>query len=343
MIVKKIPILQGFPTLDTVKKLSNTKTELSEYKPIFYDIETTGLSRYTAFVYLIGAVRYEENQWCLYQWMCENEDEEVVVLQKFCEFIQGADCTIQYNGNRFDQPFLTERCRKNKLEDPFINIPSQDLYQLLKPCQSLLKLTRMKQPDLEKIVGINNRKYCDGGQCIRLFRNFVKNKEQKTADIVMGHNEEDLLGLGRIFELLAYNRIYDGDYRPIQCTLMEQELKITLELLTPVPANISCGTEEFYMTVNEHEAKLLVHLREGKLRQYYRNYRDYEYIPGEDTAMPKSIARYMDRSLRVAATPRTCYTWFRCDEDFLQNEKKQMQYLTHTLPDFLDSLNKVNK
>ena len=201
----------------------------------------------------------------------------------------------------------------------------------------------MKQPDLEKIVGINNRKYCDGGQCIRLFRSFVKNKEQKTADIVMGHNEEDLLGLGRIFELLAYNRIYDGDYRPIQCTLMEQELKITLELLTPVPANISCGTEEFYMTVNEHEAKLLVHLREGKLRQYYRNYKDYEYIPGEDTAMPKSITRYMDRSLRVAATPRTCYTWFRCDEDFLHNEKKQMQYLTHTLPAFLDSLNKVNK
>ena len=69
MIVKKIPILQGFPTLETVKYLSNTKNELSEYNPIFYDIETTGLSRYTAFVYLIGAVRFEENQWMLYQWM----------------------------------------------------------------------------------------------------------------------------------------------------------------------------------------------------------------------------------------------------------------------------------
>ena len=57
MIVKKIPILQGFPALETVKYLSNTKNELSEYNPIFYDIETTGLSRYTAFVYLIGAVR----------------------------------------------------------------------------------------------------------------------------------------------------------------------------------------------------------------------------------------------------------------------------------------------
>lgn len=35
MIVKKIPILQGFPALETVKYLSNTKNELSEYNPIF--------------------------------------------------------------------------------------------------------------------------------------------------------------------------------------------------------------------------------------------------------------------------------------------------------------------
>ena len=85
---------------------------------------------------------------------------------------------------------------------------------------------------------------------------------------------------------------------------------------------------------------MLVHIKEGRLRQYYRNYKDYEFIPSEDTAMPKSITKYMDKSLRVVATPQTCYTWFSCNEDFLNNEKKQMQYLTHTLPYFLDNLNK---
>ena len=83
MIVKKIPILQGFPAPDTVNYLSNVKNELSDNNAIFYDIETTGLSRYTAFVYLIGAVRFEENQWMLYQWMGEDENEEVLVLQEF--------------------------------------------------------------------------------------------------------------------------------------------------------------------------------------------------------------------------------------------------------------------
>ena len=112
MIVKKIPILQGFPALETVKYLSNTKNELSEYNPIFYDIETTGLSRYTAFVYLIGAVRFEENQWMLYQWMGEDENEEVLVLQEFASFLTNADCTIQYNGNR-----LTSLFWKNVIEN----------------------------------------------------------------------------------------------------------------------------------------------------------------------------------------------------------------------------------
>ena len=340
MIVKKIPILQGFPAIDSVKYLSNAKSELSDYNPIFYDIETTGLSRYSAFTYLIGAVRFEENKWQLYQWLCEDENEEALMLQEFYDFLKNADCTIQYNGNRFDQPFLEERYRKHKMDNPFEKIQSVDLYQLLKSCQNLFKLTRMKQPDLEKFAGIHNRKYCDGGQCIRLYKNFVKKKDMESVKVVMGHNEEDLIGLGTIFSLLAYKKLYDGEYHPKQCMILEQELKIIIELPVTVPVNVSCGNSEFYLSVSGNEARMLVHLNEGRLRQYYRNYKDYEFIPGEDMAMPKSITRYMDKSLRMAATPQTCYTWFQCDEDFLDNEKKQMQYLTHTLPYFLDNLNK---
>ena len=92
-----------------------------------------------------------------------------------------ADCTIQYNGNRFDQPFLEERYRKHKMDTPFKEILSLDLYQLLKPCQSLFKLSKMKQPDLENFVGIHNRKYCDGGQCIRLYKTFYEEKRSGSS------------------------------------------------------------------------------------------------------------------------------------------------------------------
>ena len=95
MIVKKMPILQGFPDPDTVKFLSSAELKLSEFSPIFYDIETTGLSRYSTFVYLIGAVRYEQNLWILTQWLAESPEEESLIIEEFTRYIQGATSTME--------------------------------------------------------------------------------------------------------------------------------------------------------------------------------------------------------------------------------------------------------
>ena len=43
MIVKKMPILQGFPDFETVKKLTKNHGFSEHFVPLFYDIETTGL------------------------------------------------------------------------------------------------------------------------------------------------------------------------------------------------------------------------------------------------------------------------------------------------------------
>ena len=344
MIVKKMPILQGFPALDTVKILSSVEMELSEFSPIFYDIETTGLSRYSTFVYLIGAIRWEDDQWVLTQWLGESSEEESLIICEFTRYLRGATCTIQYNGNRFDQPYLEERCQRNNLPSPFDNLPSIDVYQSLKSCQTLFKLSRMKQPDLENLFPSMHRVHCDGGQCIRLYRSYMKKKDPAALETVLGHNQEDLCGLGSVYTLLSYKFLYLGEYEPSTVRIHgQEELVITLTLKYPVPVPVSCVTEEFYFTVSDSEARLLLHLRDGKLRQYYPNYKDYEYLPGEDQAIPKSLSRYMDRSLRTPATPQTCYTWFCCDESFLTSRQKQMQYLTHSLPCLLNNLDKCAK
>ena len=41
---------------------------------------------------------------------------------------------------------------------------------------------------------------------------FLKKRDAFTADEILGHNLEDVLGLGRIFDMLGYLCIYDGDY-----------------------------------------------------------------------------------------------------------------------------------
>lgn len=106
MIVKKMPILQGFPDFETVKFFTGKFFQKYNFTPVFYDIETTGLSRNSTYLYLIGAVGIEDETWNFYQWMAENASEEETILRIFSQFLQQCDLLISYNGDRFDQPYL---------------------------------------------------------------------------------------------------------------------------------------------------------------------------------------------------------------------------------------------
>ena len=112
MIVKKMPILQGFPDFETVKFFTGKFFQKYNFTPVFYDIETTGLSRNSTYLYLIGAVGIEDETWNFYQWMAENANEEETILRIFSQFLQQCDLLISYNGDRFDQPYLEARYEK---------------------------------------------------------------------------------------------------------------------------------------------------------------------------------------------------------------------------------------
>ena len=140
MIVKKMPILQGFPDFETVKNLSGNGENQVDFAPLFYDIETTGLGRNSSFLYMIGAVCYEGNEgWQLYQWLAPDFREEKQLLEVFSEFLKKFTCTVQYNGDAFDQPYLQARLAFHELPDPFEGLPSIDLYKILRPLKGFLK------------------------------------------------------------------------------------------------------------------------------------------------------------------------------------------------------------
>lgn len=338
MIVKKMPIFQGFPDFETVKKLSKFFVQTDDFRPVFYDIETTGLSQYSTFLYLIGAVVHEDGHWVLYQWFATGEADERTLLNSFASFVKNYTYTIQYNGNRFDQPYLETRYRIHDMISPFERIPSLDLYQTLKPCRNLLKLSRMKQPDLERFLQLPSRLFCDGKEGIRCYKKYLKTQEEELLKELLGHNGEDLTGLGKIMEMLSYRLLYDGFYVPANAQIVEETLLLSFTSPVPFPILFSNGNQNFYISGGGASAKLLIPLSNGRLRQYYQDYRNYDYIPSEDTAIPKSLSAYMDKSLRVPARPDTCYTWFPCNETFLADSGRQMQYLKHTLPYLLSTL-----
>ena len=337
MIVKKLPISADFPSFDIIEKMGEITGFEDNSEPVFYDIETTGLSRKSCFIYLIGAIAREGSGWVLCQWMAEDLTEESKIIHAFFDFIQNCTSLIQYNGSRFDQPFLEARAGQYNIASPFLRLRSLDLYKELKVCRSLLGLSGMKQPDLESFLRRSPRRFCDGGKCIQLYKAYLHSKGSDLAGILLGHNREDLIGLGNITSMLGYRALYGGIYT-LSASEKGESYSALLSLPTPLPVPVSVETDFFSLEASENKARITVPVANGKLKQYYADYKNYDYIPEEDTAIPRAISQYMDKSLKKPAVPETCYTWFPCGDDFMKDNSRQLQYLRHTLPCMLSLL-----
>lgn len=46
----------------------------------------------------------------------------------------------------------------------------------------------------------------------------------------------------------------------------------------------------------------------GELKHFYKDYKNYYYLPAEDTAYHRSVSEFVDKNARVRATARTAYT-----------------------------------
>lgn len=338
MIIRNIPLISRFPEFSVIRSLSKKFLDLEEYKPLFYDIETTGLSSSKSYCYLIGCIVFEEDRFHLHQWFAENESEEAAILKAFSEFSASYTYTIQYNGDQFDLPYLKARCDIYGFTSPLAHLPALDLYKELKPCRHMLKFDHMKQPDLERFLGVEKRIFADGKLCIKCYKDYLKKKEQELLAEVLGHNLEDLCGLGRVFEMLTYRLFFSGDYTITHAAYDQDELLLKFRLPFPVPAPFSCKMEGIYLTGSDENIKLLVSAPTHRLKLYYPNYKDYHYLPSEDYAIPKALSSYIDKSLKKPAKPETCYTWFEITSQFLRDTAQQYKYLTHLLEFFLKHL-----
>ena len=162
----------------------------------------------------------------------------------------------------------------------------------------------------------------------------AKNNGDNATDITIVDDLDKVTpagSLGEVFKMMGYLQLRDGDFEVNGIDFDEDSLILQMKLPCRLPAAFSNNTGEFYITGEDELVNLLIKPVNGRIRQYYNNYKSYDYLPGEDMAVPKSISRFMEKGLKQSATRDTCYTWFACSGEFLQNTSKQKQYLTHTM------------
>lgn len=286
-------------------------------KLLFIDIETTGFTAKSSSLYLIGTAFYDSGCWHIRQWFAEGYGDERKILDDFFAFAANYTHLIHFNGNNFDLPYLLQKCEMHKLPHNFDSFEGIDIYKRISPYKFFLHTPNCKQKTLEELLNVDREDTYNGGELISLYHEYVKQPDEEVCRSLLLHNSDDMKGMLQILPLLAFYDLFNAPLkaRKVQANRYvdyhghdRKEILMKLELPSSLPLTISNLSNGCYFSGEGSEGILKVPIYEEEMKYFYSNYKDYYYLPEEDTALHKSVASFVDKEHRVQATAATCYT-----------------------------------
>ncbi len=318
--------------------------ETEPEKVLYFDIETTGLSADTSFIYLICAGFLKDGVPTLLQWFCEGPDDEVNVIRAFLTFAGDYSLLVHFNGATFDIPFVEKRARSYGLdallEDSFGVCESIDLYKKIRPCRDLMNLSGCRQKCIESFMGIGREDKYNGGELIEIYKQYLgrsrydrmmhgtpltirsdsglpkmpETQSEALLYLLLLHNAEDVEGLIGISALYPIIQVIEGNAGIQMITgteLSEAHLIITFapDIILPIPSfrgRIGCDSS-FLLDFDGEYITVAIPVFTGELKFFFNDYKEYYYLPDEDCAIHKSAGAGVDKAHRKNATAATCY------------------------------------
>lgn len=302
--------------------------EINDFRRlVFFDIETTGFAADSTYLYLIGCAYYKEDSFHLIQWFSEDYREEEQLITAFFQFLRGYDVLLHYNGTGFDIPYLLRKCAILGLDYSFDHLLSIDIYKKISPYKKIFRLNNFKQKTIEAFLNINRKDTFSGGDLIQVYQSYLGKKNIEAlrskrnpgtifetpseAEILLRqlllHNEDDLRGLILISPILSYVDFFEKPIRILSAGVDGKQFTINFETIASLPVRISFGNDLAHFTAIGTHATLTTEVYEGELKHFYDNYKDYYYLPAEDSVVHKSIAHFVDKDYRSKAKPSNCY------------------------------------
>lgn len=306
-----------------ITKELDEKIEYIEYtgykkdEVLFFDIETTGFSPETTILYMIGCIYCQQDRLICTQWFSDNKNAQKDVLIAFMEFISNYKLLICYNGLGFDIPYLQKKCHMYKLPYHLEQVNVLDIYKQIQPFRSVFHIPNLKQKSIEIFLGINREDKYNGGELIEIYLKYLENHSNEYMNLLTLHNRDDLTGMTKLLPILSYKIAYNGgfDIEDIQKISYNNpdcapgtEVTFSLRLSCPAPKRVSFGSESVFFLMYDTAAVLTVKAHTDELKFFYPNYKDYYYLPQEDTAIHKSVAFYVDKNFRTRAKAANCYS-----------------------------------
>ncbi len=293
----------------------------SQEKVCYIDIETTGFNRGRDTIYLVGLIYNKEGILSLTQYLCEKAEDEYELLFKLNSFLLDFNYLAHFNGDSFDLPFIKERMRLYGLKENVSLLKSFDFYRKLKPLKRILKTDNFKLKTMEAICGYVRLDPYTGGELISLYKKYLGG-DYKLETSFITHNEEDMVGLYYLNKLLPLIHLYEGKYsdyysqakanlvisKDFACEHWGEHWEVHIPFaynLSPYTFNVSRGDLSAKLTNDGFFIGSIIESGEKKL--FFSDYKDYYYLPEEDTAVHKSVATFMSSKYRKKAKPSTAY------------------------------------
>lgn len=294
----------------------STNKSIRECDILLFDIETTGLSADISSIYLIGCCYYQNQCWNMIQYFADDYISEKSLLQSFIDLAKNFKVMIHFNGTGFDIPYMQKKLMAHQLDFSFDSFLQLDLYRKIFPYKRILNLTNTKQKTIESFLGFVRNDPYSGGELIEVYVEYMKNKfghkpaMQDNLDALLLHNEEDVCNLILLTSVLAYSDLFEEPLEVIGAQFDGESVTISFYLRNPLKTGVSYTTkgQDITLIAEENTGQISVLVYQGILKYFYPNYKDYYYLPAEDTAIHKSVAAFVEKEYREKAKAATCYT-----------------------------------
>ena len=287
-------------------------------KALFIDIETTGLKKETTSLYLIGCGYYTKNGFMTRLFFADDKSEEYDIMTEFIKLAKGFSHLFHFNGYKFDIPYLQYKATLHNIDGMFDNLVQVDIYRLCKPLRYLLFCDSMRQKAIEDFLGIRREDRYGGGELIEVYERYTRSRNPEDLELLITHNREDVLGMHLIMPVLSYLDLKDAplvfeDYDVNGYTDYNgnelEEIILRYKTTVILPKSFVAKTESMYVKYAHESGNIMIRLPiiRGEMKLYFEDYRDYCYIPDEDTAIPRSLAEALPKGSYKKATRDTCY------------------------------------
>ena len=173
-----------------------------ENNKLFLDIETTGLSPVDNEIVVISYASYFNDKKCkIVQLISQDiQNDEKTLINQFITDTLGSKILLTFNGDEFEEKFLSEKMKKYKMDFKF---DFSSLKSNIRHFGKYLKISSFSRENIENYFNISKERYYDIHKIVKSMK-----KESIVSDDLIEHSKEEIKTLIEMY--LAFDKIKKG-------------------------------------------------------------------------------------------------------------------------------------